>query len=282
MIQQEILDWARNKCQGRSVYAIPKNGLIIALMARLNLVDSPDDADIIFDDLSDSGHTLEEYIGKKEIVVVYVKPHTPNKDKMAYFQEASGWIEFPWEGENSMEDNITRVIELIGENPNREGLVKTPTRVRKAYEKIFEGYKKDPSEFMTVFQNESSIDQIVGLSNIEFYSTCEHHMLPFFGKAHIYYIPDKKIVGISKLARILDMFARRLQNQERVAKQVADLIEETLQPKGVAVVIEARHLCMMARGVEKQMSVMRTSDLRGAFREKHETRDELFQLIGKE
>lgn len=251
-------------------------------MARLNLVDSPDDADIIFDDLSDSGHTLEEYIGKKEIVVVYVKPHTPNKDKMAYFQEASGWIEFPWEGENSMEDNITRVIELIGENPNREGLVKTPTRVRKAYEKIFEGYKKDPSEFMTVFQNESSIDQIVGLSNIEFYSTCEHHMLPFFGKAHIYYIPDKKIVGISKLARILDMFARRLQNQERVAKQVADLIEETLQPKGVAVVIEARHLCMMARGVEKQMSVMRTSDLRGAFREKHETRDELFQLIGKE
>ena len=168
-------------------------------------------------------------------------------------------------------------LEKIGEDPTREGLLETPKRVIKANNKIYEGYGSELK--LTTFKNESHIDQIVGLSDIEFYSTCEHHMLPFFGKGHIYYIPNDKIIGISKLGRILDKFARRLQNQERLAKQTADLIEEILKPKAVAVILEGKHLCMMARGVEKQNAIMKTSELRGAFRDKPEARQELMNLI---
>ncbi len=178
-----------------------------------------------------------------------------------------------------MKNEITKILECIGENCNREGLLKTPERVENAYKKLFEGYEKNPEDILTVFENESDIDQIVGLSNIEFYSMCEHHMLPFFGKAHIYYVPDHKIVGISKLGRVLDIYARRLQNQERLAKQVADALQKALKPRGVAVILEAKHFCMMSRGIQKQNSVMRTSDLRGVFRVEHSTREELFNLI---
>jgi len=172
-------------------------------------------------------------------------------------------------------------LEGLGEDVLREGLKETPERFAKAWERMACGYNIQTSEILTTFENESAgkIDQIVGLSNIEFHSTCEHHILPFSGKAHIYYIPNKKIVGISKLSRILDIYARRLQNQERLAKQIADDLVEFLEPKGVAVIIEAQHLCMKARGVEKQSAVMKTSDLRGAFRDEQETREELFNLI---
>lgn len=175
-----------------------------------------------------------------------------------------------------MKEQIKEIIKKY-DDPDRQGLKKTPERVEKAYEKIFEGYRKKVK--FTVFDNESKIDQIVGLSNVEFYSTCEHHLLPFFGKAYIYYIPGKKIVGISKLARVLDMFARRMQNQERIAKQVADFLEGNLQPKAVAVILEAQHLCMLARGVGKQNAVMKTSELRGRFLVDQKARQELFNLI---
>ncbi len=175
---------------------------------------------------------------------------------------------------------VQEIITCLGENCKREGLVKTPERVRKAYAKIFEGYKQKPEDILTTFTNEDN-EQMVILRDIEFYSTCEHHLLPFFGKAHIAYIPRKKIVGISKLARILDIYARRMQNQERITQQVSKAIEKALKPKGVAVVLEAEHLCMRARGVEKQNSVMITSKLTGLFRNNEATRVEFFNLIKK-
>ena len=175
--------------------------------------------------------------------------------------------------------HILHYIEGYG-SEDREGLKQTPIRVGKAYTKIFEGYSIKVEDVMTVFDSEG-FDEMVLLKDIEFYSMCEHHMLPFFGKAHIAYIPDGKIVGISKLARILDIFARRLQNQERITKQVAEAIEKALCPKGVAVVLEAEHLCMRARGVQKQNSEMVTSKLTGAFNDKARTRIEFFNLIKK-
>ena len=177
--------------------------------------------------------------------------------------------------------SISNILaEIEWENIEREWLQDTPNRVAKAMEKVFEGYNIKPEDIMTVFENESQdIDQIVWLSNIEFYSFCEHHLLPFFGKCSVYYIPWDKICWISKLARIVDIFARRLQNQERLTKQIADTVEELLQPKWVAVVMEWKHFCMLCRWVEKQCSVMKTSDLRWAFKENDKTRAEFFNLI---
>ena len=173
--------------------------------------------------------------------------------------------------------NILQEIEWY--DVAREWLQDTPKRVAKAMEKVFEWYHIKPEDIMTVFENESKVDQIVWLSNIEFYSFCEHHLLPFFGKCSVYYIPGEKICGISKLARIVNIFARRLQNQERLTKQIADTVEELLKPKWVAVVMEWKHFCMLCRWVEKQNSVMKTSDLRWAFKENDKTRAEFFSLI---
>ena len=233
---------------------------------------------LVVDDLIDSGKTLLKYLESNK-AVVYYKEHS-NLNLVDYYQKEmpTVWLDFPHEkSETGIEEHITRVIEYIGEDTDRQGLKETPKRVIKSYEKLFEGYNKEIK--FTVFDNESNIDQIVGLSNIEFFSTCEHHLLPFFGKAHVYYIPDKKIVGISKLARVVDLYARRLQNQERIAKQVADYIEKRLKPKAIAVILEGQHLCMVARGVEKKNAIMKTSELRGAFLENGTARQELFNLI---
>jgi GTP cyclohydrolase I len=175
------------------------------------------------------------------------------------------------------------ILELLdtipAEDCHRDGLRDTPKRVAKMYDEIFAGYKTKVEDVITVFDAEG-YDQMVVLKDIEFFSCCEHHMLPFFGKAHIAYIPDGKIVGISKLARILDIFAKRLQNQERIAQQVAKAIQDHLNPKGVAIVIEAKHLCMCSRGVGKQNSVMKTSKLLGVFLDKDgSARQEFFNLI---
>lgn len=181
-----------------------------------------------------------------------------------------------------MQEEVKKILEYLGEDISREWLLNTPKRVEKAYGRLFEGYKMKPEDIMTVFENESEwIDQIVWLNDIEFYSFCEHHMLPFFWKASVYYIPWKKICWISKLARIVNIYARRLQNQERLTKQIADSIERLLQPKAVAVILEGKHFCMIARWVEKQNSIMKTSDLRGVFKEDWKSRQELFNLINK-
>jgi len=149
------------------------------------------------------------------------------------------------------EQTITKVLELIGEDPNREGLLKTPSRVAKALQFLTEGYHQDPKEILNQALFSTSNDEMVLVRDIEFYSMCEHHMLPIIGRAHVAYIPDGKVVGLSKIPRIVNVFARRLQIQEQMTEQIADAISETIKPKGVAVVLHARHMCMEMRGVEK-------------------------------
>ncbi len=172
------------------------------------------------------------------------------------------------------------IIEDLGEDTNRDGLLKTPERAAKAMQFLTQGYDQDPVEILTGAMFKESYNEMVIVKDIELYSLCEHHILPFFGKVHIAYIPNGYIVGLSKLPRIVDVFARRLQVQERLTEQVLDCINDTLKPQGVAVVIEASHMCMMMRGVQKQNSVTTTSGFRGQF-EKIETRNEFLKLIGK-
>ncbi|NBX27944.1 MAG: GTP cyclohydrolase I FolE [Chitinophagia bacterium] len=170
------------------------------------------------------------------------------------------------------------IIDLIGEDANREGLLKTPERVAKAMQYITQGYEMDARSILNSAKFHESYSEMVIVKDIELYSLCEHHMLPFFGKAHVAYIPNGYITGLSKIARVVDCFARRLQVQERLTHQILDAIQEALNPLGVAVVIEAQHLCMMMRGVQKQNSVTTTSAFSGAF-EKNETRSEFLRLI---
>lgn len=167
---------------------------------------------------------------------------------------------------NPLEETVRSVISAIGDDPDREGLQETPKRVIKSWKTLFGGYYENPQKVLKVF-NDANCDQMVILKDIEFYSTCEHHMLPFFGKAHIAYIPRKGVVGLSKLARLLEVYARRLQVQERLTNQIADALMENLDPKGCGVMMQAKHFCMISRGVNKQNSEMVTTALRGEFYE---------------
>lgn len=173
---------------------------------------------------------------------------------------------------------VRQLLGTIEPDLSREGLSDTPRRVDEAFKHLFGGYDEKPEDLLTVFDGEN-YDEMILVKDIEFYSTCEHHMLPFFGKAHVAYIPNGKIIGLSKVPRLVNVFSRRLQNQERITTQVAEALEELLEPKGVAVVIEAKHFCMMARGVEKQMSSVTTSALKGLFKKDASTRAEFLKLI---
>ncbi len=179
----------------------------------------------------------------------------------------------------TLEDNFAAIITELGEDINREGLLKTPNRAAKAMHYLCAGYDMDIDEIINGAVFKSSASEMVIVRDIELYSLCEHHLLPFFGKAHIAYLPDGKVLGLSKLARIVDVFARRLQIQEELTNQIAECIMKYTDAKGVAVVIEARHMCMMMRGVEKQNSSMSTSCLLGQFRENPSTRAEFFSLV---
>ena len=181
---------------------------------------------------------------------------------------------------DDVKDRYESIIKDLGEDTNRDGLLKTPERAAKAMQFLTQGYDQDPVEILKGAMFKESYNEMVIVKDIELYSLCEHHILPFFGKAHIAYIPNGQIVGLSKLPRIVDVFARRLQVQERLTEQVLDCINDTLKPQGVAVVIEASHMCMMMRGVQKQNSITTTSGFRGQF-EKIETRNEFLKLIGK-
>jgi len=176
--------------------------------------------------------------------------------------------------------SIMDQLRYIGEDPRREGLIKTPLRVIAMWEKIFEGYSKDPKDVLTTFAAEG-YNQIVLLKDIELYSMCEHHMVPFYGKAHVAYLPNPKgkLVGISKLARLVEIYARRLQIQERIGEQVVDALMKYLKPKGAACIIQATHMCMRMRGVEKQNSIMVTSAVRGAFLKESSVKQELIELL---
>jgi GTP cyclohydrolase IA len=180
-----------------------------------------------------------------------------------------------------MEKHFAKIIEAIGEDLNREGLVDTPKRAAKAFRFLNNGYEKNLDEVLNGAIFEADTEDMVIVKDIELYSLCEHHLLPFIGKCHIAYLPHGKVLGLSKLARIVDMYARRLQIQEKLTKQIADAIQLSVHARGVAVVIEAKHLCMMMRGVEKQNSVMTTSVMLGVFREDFSTRTEFLNLINR-
>lgn len=177
------------------------------------------------------------------------------------------------------ENAVKSMMIHVGENPEREGLLETPSRVRKAYEFMYGGYNEDPKEILSKALFTSSNDEMVLIKDIEFYSTCEHHLLPIIGRVHVAYIPNGKVVGLSKIPRVVNVFARRMQIQEQLTEQIADAINETIMPKGVAVVIQARHMCMEMRGVEKINSTTTTSALRGLFKKDEKTRSEFFSLI---
>jgi len=265
-------------------YPVPRGGVYAGLILQevgkvvgldIELVDDPAVAHIYIDDIIDSGETRERY-QKKSCKRFYALI-----DKTADLE--SIWYTFPWErlsGENGPQENVRRLLEYIGDDPNREGLKDTPDRVIRSFEELYSGYKTQPSNILTVFKD-GTCNEMVVLKDIEFYSTCEHHMLPFFGKAHIAYIPNGKVVGISKLARLLEVFSRRLQIQERICQQVTASLDKNLQPMGSACILQAQHFCMTSRGVQKQNSIMVTSSLTGAFLESDRVRQELLSLVGK-
>jgi GTP cyclohydrolase I len=181
----------------------------------------------------------------------------------------------------AMEENFAQIITAIGEDLTREGLVDTPKRAAKAFKFLNNGYEKTLDEVLNGAIFTADSEDMVIVKDIELYSLCEHHLLPFIGKCHVGYLPNGKVLGLSKIARVVDMYARRLQIQEKLTKQIADAIEEATGARGVAVVIEAKHLCMMMRGVEKQNSVMTTSAMKGIFRKEISTRSEFLNLINR-
>lgn len=265
--------------QGKPIkcYPIPNTGIIIAQIVRrylyFEIVDNPKEADFFLDDLIDSGKTLYDYVTEHGIpFFVLIDKDENNFD----------WIVWPWEGnkEGGIEDNITRLIQNVGEDPSRDGLVETPKRVAKAWQHWCSGYNQDPDSVLKVFEDGAEkCDQMVTVKDIPFYSHCEHHMAPIIGTATISYIPNGKIVGLSKLSRITEVFARRLQVQERLTNQIADAINDNLDPLGVGVFIEARHLCMESRGVCQQGHVTRTTALRGVIRHDDRSRDEFIRQV---
>ena len=182
---------------------------------------------------------------------------------------------------DSIEQAYRDLLEAIGENPERQGLMKTPARAARALEFLTQGYRQSVAEIVNGAIYDSDASEVILVKDIELYSMCEHHLLPFIGRAHVAYIPNGKVIGLSKMARMVDVFARRLQIQENLTTQIADALMDVLSPEGVAVVIEAKHLCMMMRGVEKQNSIMKTSCLLGCFKDSATTRSEFLSLLGK-
>jgi GTP cyclohydrolase I len=183
------------------------------------------------------------------------------------------------ETSDPIEGYVHALLKELGEDPGRDGLIKTPGRVARAFRFLTEGYHRDPREILNDALFEVSYDEMVVVKDIDFYSLCEHHLIPFFGRAHVAYIPNGKVVGLSKIPRLVEMFARRLQVQERMTTEIAETIEEVLSPKGVGVVVEASHLCMMMRGVERQNAYAISSSLKGSFNEDPKTRSEFMELI---
>lgn len=253
-------------------YGVPRGGTVVAGLSQ-QPVDTPEQADYIIDDIVDSGRTREEWLLRY-----------PDKEFLALYDKTAGdaglgWVVFPWEGtaEADAESVVVRLLEYIGEDVHREGLIDTPKRVVRSWEKLYGGYAEDYKKILQVAFIDGACDEMIVLKDIGYYSTCEHHLLPFYGKVAIGYVPDKKVVGVSKLARVVEVFARRLQVQERMTSQIADAIMEVVKPLGVMVVVKGQHLCMSSRGVEKQNSVMTTSAIRGIYKDT-EARSEFLKL----
>jgi GTP cyclohydrolase I len=261
------------------VYAIPRGGVPAAYAVGqhlpITLVDDPAEAQVFIDDIIDSGDTYNRWKDQYPSKLFYA---LIDKRKTDYHGQ---YIVFPWEesAEGSFSDNVTRLLQYVGEDPKRGGLLETPKRVAKAWKEWCSGYGQDVGSVLKVFEDGGeNYDQMVSVVNIPIYSKCEHHLADIFGTATIAYIPDGKIVGLSKLSRVADIFARRLQVQERLTNQIADALQTHLKPKGVGVVIKARHMCMESRGICQQGHHTVTTALRGAMLNEPATRAEFLNL----
>lgn len=264
----EIIDRLKSFDRSKKYYGVPRGGAYLSAM--LNPVDHPEEADIIIDDIIDSGETMIRFS-----TLYPDKPFIGLIDKQK--ENITEWIALPWEkqDQSELESNAKRIIQCF-DDANREGLRDTPRR----YIKFLREFMTPAPFNFTTFDGEG-MNQMIVQRDIEFHSLCEHHLAPFFGVGHIAYIPDRKIVGLSKLARCLDSYARGFQNQERITNQVADRLMEELNPVGVAVVIEAHHTCMSMRGIKKQGAMTTTSAMKGVFKDDMNARNEFLKLIGK-
>ncbi len=272
----------------KGIYGIPRGGIpaAIAISKELDLplVYAPSDGILVVDDICDSGVTRLVY-QKSDFACLCLRPLCENNPTY-HARIVKDWIEFWWEAEDrhpSIEKQIVRIIEYIGDCPSREGLKGTPRRVAASYEELFSGYgkEKEIEEIFTTFKA-GTYNQLVLLKGIEFFSICEHHMLPFIGKAHIAYIPDNRILGVSKIVRLLNIYSHRLQIQERICEQITQALMANLGCVGAACVIVAEHLCMSLRGVRAANCKMVASSLKGVFLEEgHSSRLEFLSLIGK-
>lgn len=295
--RRDVARLARDIPAGRytALYGVPRGGVPVVLelsrhLPNLRVLEQPPVTEaaarttLVVDDILDSGRTRERFAGS-DFAVLHQKASAPGSATYFVHGGVDRWVVYWWEGdreEASVTDNVVRILQYIGEDASREGLRDTPLRVVRSWQQLYSGYRFKPGDvgkLLTVFKD-GACDEMVLLRDIEFYSTCEHHMLPFFGRAHIAYIPDGKVVGISKLARLLEVFARRLQIQERLCQQITSSLDTHLQPKGSACILEAQHLCMTGRGVQKQNSIMVTSSLTGVFRTQAATREELLRMVG--
>lgn len=270
--------------QGRvkAVYGVPQGGAPLAVMIS-NYLDIPILEEpkigidcLIVDDLIDSGKTMLRFADKYKTDAAYRKSHSPIHFA-PYAEVIDDWLSFPWEKNNGAPtDGIVRLIEYIGDDPTRNGLIDTPERVLKAYKEMTEGYEADIEKILSV-SFEVDFDELVVLKDIPFVSLCEHHMLPFTGSATVGYIPKERIVGLSKLARLVDAYAKRLQVQERLTKQIADAMLHHIDPLGCGVVIKGNHSCMSCRGIKKQGEMI-TSSMHGVFRTDARARSEFLAL----
>lgn len=259
----------KKKYPNSNFWGVPRGGQVVAGIIG-NAVDKIEECDVIVDDLIDSGTTQERYKNFK-------KPFEVLIDKKKEYH--NDWIVFPWEvkendTDETVEDNVKRLLQYFGEDVTREGLLDTPKR----FIKFFKEFLNPPEWNCTTFEGEG-YDEMIVQTNIPFHSLCEHHIAPFFGYGHIAYIPNKRIVGLSKLARTLETFSRRLQNQERITTQVAEFLQDKLDPKGVAVVLTAKHMCMEMRGVKKHDTFTTTSKMIGKFKDELNPRNEFLNLI---
>jgi GTP cyclohydrolase I len=266
------------------VFGVPSGGIPVAALTGLPVL-TPDDLDchdrasvIVVDDLVDSGRTLQRYADQGYAVDAIVrKPHSP-AHLAPLANIVDGWVNFPWEKTTGPEDAVVRLLEWIGENPNREGLADTPKRVVKAFREMTAGLGVEPSSVLGTVFNETS-DQMVVVRGIRFSSMCEHHLLPFTGTAAVGYVPDGRVIGLSKIPRLVEVFAKRPQVQERMTNQVADSLMKHLNPKGVGVIIKAHHSCMGCRGVRQPDAEMITSCVLGCMKEDPAARAELMEFI---